>query len=499
MYLRIAMNTRCKFHYKSGFYFLNFPSNVNKETIFTDGFESMSTWDKTNNSFGHSLTALDTTKKKSGRYSGRIDDNYPANWEKYVYSDTWTPINNSQDTYYTVSGWIYVENVANNDAQIWLSTRKSGETGYPSGNYSSKTTQRSRWEYLSKTVLVPADVRELNIRIDNNKKGKVWFDDVKIVKGNTSQTVIVEESNYYPFGLEHKGYNNVVNGVEHKYETFNGKELDESLGLNVIEMDWRQYDPAIGRFNVVDPMAEERDWLSPYNFTQNNPILRVDPTGLLDDYGIDKSGNIELIKKTDDKTDTLYAVNTNENGEKVIDESKGSVTVDKQKDGSSVVSDLADNKVSSKYLEADDIERTASETIAVAGESSKDDVFKVFKFAADNSNVEWSVNKLSVNGSNRYQIGTNFSGNYSPGYKGVGKWLGMVHSHPNEPTSKGRSESLYGDLSVGANYLSKYGKKLPYLVYFPNTGKTTKMRTGKTATGKTAAKKPIRGLKNFKF
>ena len=29
----------------------------------------------------------------------------------------------------------------------------------------------------------------------------------------------------------------------------------ESLGLNIIEMDWRQYDPAIG-FNVVDPMAE---------------------------------------------------------------------------------------------------------------------------------------------------------------------------------------------------------------------------------------------------
>ena len=133
--------------------------NSNQETIFTDGFESMSTWDRSANNFGHSLTALDTSKKKSGSYSGRIDDNYPVNWEKYVYSDTWTPINNSQDTYYTVSGWIYVENIANNDAQIWLSTRKSGETRYPSGNYSSKTTQRGRWEYLSKTVLVPADVR----------------------------------------------------------------------------------------------------------------------------------------------------------------------------------------------------------------------------------------------------------------------------------------------------------------------------------------------------
>ena len=73
-----------------------------------------------------------------------------------------------------------------------------------------------------------------------------------------------------------------------------------------------------------------------------------------------------------------------------------------------VVSNLADNKISSKYLDADDIERTVSETIAVTGESSKDDVFKVFKFAADNSNVEWSVNKFSVDGSNRYQIGNEF-------------------------------------------------------------------------------------------
>ena len=202
---------------------------------------------------------------KSGRYSGRIDDNYPANWEKYVYSDTWTPINNSQDTYYTVSGWIYVENIANNDAQIWLSTRKSGETRYPSGNYSSKTTQRGRWEYLSKTVLVPADVRELNIRIDNNKDGTVWFDDVKIVKGNASQTVIVEESNYYPFGLKHKGYNNVVNGTEHPYK-FNGKEHNQELGLDWYDFGARNYDASLGRWMNIDPLADKM---------RNNPMSWV--------------------------------------------------------------------------------------------------------------------------------------------------------------------------------------------------------------------------------
>jgi len=32
----------------------------------------------------------------------------------------------------------------------------------------------------------------------------------------------------------------------------------------------------------IDPLANDRDWLTPYNFTQNNPILRVDPEGTLD-------------------------------------------------------------------------------------------------------------------------------------------------------------------------------------------------------------------------
>lgn len=36
--------------------------------------------------------------------------------------------------------------------------------------------------------------------------------------------------------------------------------------------------------------------------------MRIDPSGLLDDHGVDREGQIELIKRTDDSADTLYSV-----------------------------------------------------------------------------------------------------------------------------------------------------------------------------------------------
>jgi hypothetical protein len=42
----------------------------------------------------------------------------------------------------------------------------------------------------------------------------------------------------------------------------------------------RQYDPQIGRFLGVDPLAEETDIMSPYTAMNNDPVLNVDPLGL---------------------------------------------------------------------------------------------------------------------------------------------------------------------------------------------------------------------------
>ena len=76
---------------------------------------------------------------------------------------------------------------------------------------------------------------------------------------------------------------------------FGGKELqDEIVGSNsfeVYDFGARNYDAALGRWMNVDPLAEERSWVSPYNFVQNNPITRVDPNGALDEPIYDESGN----------------------------------------------------------------------------------------------------------------------------------------------------------------------------------------------------------------
>ena len=102
-------------------------------------------------------------------------------------------------------------------------------------------------------------------------------------KSNYSEKI---GANYYPFGLKHKGYNNVtpanVNAVASKFK-YNGIELEESLGLNLYEMEWRQYDATLGRFNGIDLMSEKMYSQTPYHFSLNNPVYYSDPTGLYPD------------------------------------------------------------------------------------------------------------------------------------------------------------------------------------------------------------------------
>jgi RHS repeat-associated protein len=71
-----------------------------------------------------------------------------------------------------------------------------------------------------------------------------------------------------------------VNGVENNYKTFQDQEFTEDLGLNMHEFAFRMYDPAIGRFAAIDPVADSYPHNGAYNFSENRVIDGIELEGL---------------------------------------------------------------------------------------------------------------------------------------------------------------------------------------------------------------------------
>ena len=119
-----------------------------------------------------------------------------------------------------------------------------------------------------------------------NEEGKVDPDGfhyfIKDHLGNVRLTVgeggaaASELNHYYPFGMR-MAMSETKPDADQKYR-YNGKELQE-------ETEWldygaRMYDVSLGRWHVVDPLADIYPGWSPYRYGFNNPISFIDLFGL---------------------------------------------------------------------------------------------------------------------------------------------------------------------------------------------------------------------------
>ena len=97
-------------------------------------------------------------------------------------------------------------------------------------------------------------------------------------KNNAGIAQIVDQNDYYAFGMNMMGDKKSIfnTGSYYNYK-FGQKELQEN---GFYDFGARMYMADLGRWNGIDPLAEDMRRHSPYNYAFNNPISFIDPDGM---------------------------------------------------------------------------------------------------------------------------------------------------------------------------------------------------------------------------
>ena len=247
--------------------------------------------------------------------------------------------------------------------------------------------------------------------------------------------------------------------------TFSAKEKDVETGLSYFGS--RYYSSDLSIWLSVDPMSGKYPYQSNYVYCSNNPIRVIDPNGE-DEWEMDKNGNVTWIRES--STHQLYALD--KNGKRT----GAFITV---KDRSSL----------------DELRKSRTDYDGHYSVCNKDDAFKIFKFGADNCDVEWVVAGYRNNkGGRDYVVGTS-NKNPEKAYSGSVQAFHtsskfnkynlsfMIHSHfgPDATQGASSSESFSSDMNTIIrtyyDYMQKglslqSGKGFPrYYVYTANTHK----------------------------
>jgi RHS repeat-associated protein len=143
------------------------------------------------------------------------------------------------------------------------------------------------------------------------------------MKVTVNEHPVVQSDDYYPFGLSFNSYQRVTS-KQNDY-LYNGEELQDELDLNWLDYGARMYDPAIGRWHVVDPLGELAYSWTLYRYGFNNPLRFIDPSGMVEEDPIyNKKG--ELIGDDGKDEGAIHVVVKNKDAKEIDKKPDGEVT-----------------------------------------------------------------------------------------------------------------------------------------------------------------------------
>jgi RHS repeat-associated protein len=228
-------------------------------------------------------------------------------------------------------------------------------------------------------------------------------------------------NSYYPFGMNIKelSLNSPYITKPNKY-LYNGKMMQDEMGLGWLDYGARMYDPQLGRWHTMDSKAEKYTSWSPYNYAVNNPINVIDPDGN-DIYVLiwyskqDETGhagvavdNYKSVEKKDAKGNTVL-------------DSNGNPVMEQVKDGTMTYYDLWPEKpVGETELQSDvNADYNGPKTINSLSDLMNTDVSK-----------SGEAGKVSVNGEGRAADGiVQITTDFTQDTKAKSTLTGMVNSN----------------------------------------------------------------------
>ena len=138
----------------------------------------------------------------------------------------------------------------------------------------------------------------------------------------------VQHTNFYPFGMQMYTPPTLSATININEYLYNGKMYQDELGLGWYDYGARFYDGVIGRWWVVDPMAEKYPSISPYAYVANNPIMFIDPDG--------REIVIPTSLKGSQRRQIMRQLNRLTNDKLSYDKSTGQVTISRTGSGNKV-------------------------------------------------------------------------------------------------------------------------------------------------------------------